>query len=268
MTTENLRTIWDRKAEDHAAGRECRSQKRSSQLYHDSWWSYIQPLLSHIPNGRILEAGCGTGRWAEHLVPMGFDMVLSDFSPNMLVKAQDYAEKKGFIKGVSFEELDVCDLHTLKSESFDMVISTGEPISLCSDPQKAISEYCRVVRPGGYVLCDAGNRYRRAYDNFRASPSEQVLQILETGVCVMDNGMKLHLLGPGELTAIFEDQNMELCTLAGITPMLCFPPDPKLEKGMENDATYQAMITMGQKYAEHPEMIALSSRLIAVARKP
>ncbi|WP_300672189.1 bifunctional 2-polyprenyl-6-hydroxyphenol methylase/3-demethylubiquinol 3-O-methyltransferase UbiG [Desulfoluna sp.] len=267
MENQKLRDIWDQRAEIHAAGKEAKAQDPMSTLYHDSWWGYIQPLLSEIAHGRILEAGCGTGRWAEHLVPMGFDLVLSDFSPNMLAKARAYAEEKGFAHGVSFEALDVCDLHSLESDSFDMVISTGEPVSLCNDPGQAISEYCRVVRPGGYVLCDAGNRYRKAYDSFVRSPSGRAAQIIETGDYEMDNNMTLHLLGPSELTRIFDDLNMELLTLAGITPMFSFPPNEQQKKALEDEATYQAMVKIGREYARRPEIVALSNRLIAVARK-
>jgi SAM-dependent methyltransferase len=267
MDNEKLREIWDQRAETHAARKECKTQDPVSKLYHDSWWGYIQPLLSELVHGRILEAGCGTGRWAEHLVPMGFDLVLSDLSPNMLAKARAYAEKKGFAHGVSFEELDVCNLHSLESDSFDMIISTGEPITLCNDPEQAIIEYCRVVRPGGYVLCDAGNRYRKAYDSFAQSHSGRAAQIIETGEYEMDNNMTLHLLGPSELTRILDRQNMELLTLAGITPMFSFPPDERQKKAMEDEATYQAMVTIAREYAQRPEVVALSSRLIAVARK-
>lgn len=267
MDNEKLREIWDQRAETHAARKECKAQDPVSKLYHDSWWGYIQPLLSELAPGRILEAGCGTGRWAEHLVPMGFDLVLSDFSPNMLAKARAYAEEKGFAHGVSFEELDVCDLYSLESDSFDMVISTGEPVTLCNDPEQAIIEYCRVVRPGGYVLCDAGNRYRKAYDSFTQSHSGRAAQIIETGEYEMDNNMILHLLGPSELTRILDRQNMELLTLAGITPMFSFPPDEQQKKAMEDEVTYQAMVTISREYAQRPEVVALSSRLIAVARK-
>ncbi|MFA7116959.1 MAG: class I SAM-dependent methyltransferase [Bacteroidales bacterium] len=263
-----IRKVWNQRAEIHAAKKEQQAQDPSSKLYNESWWRYIQPLLPKNNHGRILEAGCGTGRWAERLVPMGFDLVLSDISSNMIAKAKEYAEKKGFVKNICFEELDVCDLHSLQSESFDMVISTGEPISMCSDPKQAISEFCRVVRPGGYVICDSGNRYRKAYDNFQLSPSEQVLKILETGEYEGRDGITAHLLGPTELTEIFTTQKMELLTLAGIMPMFSFPPDKNLKKALENKATYQAMVTISKKYAQRPEIVSLSSRLLVVAQKP
>jgi len=263
-----IRKVWNQRAEIHAAKKEHQVGDLNSKLYNKSWWGYIKPLLPKNNHGRILEAGCGTGRWAELLAPMGFDLVLSDISSNMLARAKKFAEEKGYVKNLCFEELDVCDLHSLQSESFDMVISTGEPISMCSDPMKAISEYCRVVRPGGYVICDSGNRYRKAYDNFHLFPSEQVLKILETGEYEGRDGITVHLLGPTELTEIFTDQKMELLTLAGIMPMFSFPPDKRLTKALENESTYQAMVTISKKYAQRPEIVSLSSRLLVVAQKP
>jgi ubiquinone/menaquinone biosynthesis C-methylase UbiE len=268
MSNTKIRKIWNQRAEIHAAKKESQAQDASSKLYNESWWKYIKPRLPEIGHGRILEAGCGTGRWAELLVPMGFDLVLSDISPNMLAKAKEYAEKKGFVKSICFEELDVCDLYSLQSESFDMVISTGEPINICSDPRQAISEFCRVVRPGGYVICDSGNRYRKAYDNFRLFPSEQVVEILETGEYKLGDGTTDHLLGPTELTELFTTQKMELLTLAGIMPMFSFPPDENLKKALEDETTYQAMVTISKKYAQRPEIVSLSSRLLVVAQKP
>jgi len=268
MENKTLRDIWNRRAEVHAARKGCRAEDAMSKLYDESWWGHIWPLLAYITGGRILEAGCGTGRWAERLASMGFSVVLSDISPNMLTKAREYAEEHGFVDNLRFEEVDVCDLSVFESGTFDMVISTGEPITMCSDPKKAISEYCRVVRPGGYVLCDAGNRYRKAFELFREKRGNQILNVLATGEYEGKEGLLHHLLGPCELRAAFEEQGMECCTLAGITPMFGFPPDAEQKAALEDKATSQAMVAIAQDYAECPEIVNLSSRLLAVARKP
>lgn len=267
MNNNELRKIWDERAESHAARKRNNTNNYSGQLYHESWWRHIEPLLSKFPGGKILEAGCGTGRWAEHLVPMGFALTCSDLSPGMLAKAQEDADNKDLNESIRFEVLDVCDLHPFDDAHFDMVISTGEPISLCSDPRKAISEYCRVVRPGGYVLCDAGNKYRHAFDLFRDKPSADFMHTLETGDFSSKGKMDLHLFGPTELTETFESFGMKIQTLAGLTPMLTFPPSAKTNAAMKDAATTQALEKLERDYTTHPEVIALSSRLIVVAQK-
>jgi len=268
MNNNHLRKIWDQRADIHSARKMCKTEDQFSKLYNESWWRYIEPLLSEIKNGRILEAGCGTGRWAERLAPMGFEMVLSDISPKMLHNARDFAEQCGFADNLSFEELDVCDMHSLRNNSFDMVISTGEPLTLCANPEKAVSEFCRVVRPGGYILCDAANRYRKAFDLFHRKAFDQIIKVLETGDYVSESGLTQHLLGPGELVDLLKANKMEVHNLAGITPMFSFPPDSELKDALEHEYIFRDMLKISQKYAEHPGVVNLSSRLLAVACKP
>lgn len=268
MNNDHLREIWDQRADMHSARKLCKTPDQFSTLYDESWWQYIEPLLSEIKHGRILEAGCGTGRWADRLAPMGFEMVLSDISSKMLRNARDFAEKWGFADKLSFEELDICDMHSLGNSSFDMVISTGEPLTLCANPEKAVSEFCRVVRPGGYVLCDAGNRYRKVSDLVHKKAFDQIITVLETGDYVAENGLTLHLLGPGELVDLFKANKMEVCNLAGITPMFSFPPDKELKNALDHEYIFRDMLEISQKYAEHPGIVHLSSRLLVVARKP
>lgn len=268
MNNDHLRKIWDQRADIHFAKKTSKTPDLFSELYNESWWQYIEPHLSKIKNGRILEAGCGLGRWAERLAPMGFDMVLSDISPKMLQKSRQLAEQGGFAEKLSFKELDVCDMHSLRNSSFDMVISTGESLTLCADPQKAVREFCRVVRPGGIVICDAGNRYRKVLDLFNKKAFSQIIKILETGDHVSKNGLTSHLLGPGELVDMFKENTMELLNLAGITPLFNFPPESELKAALDHEDIFRDMRKISQKHAEHPGVVNISSRLLVVARKP
>jgi SAM-dependent methyltransferase len=51
---------------------------------------------------------------------------------------------------------DMLDL-PLENESFDIVLST-ESIEHTADPQKAVSELCRVLKPGGSIIITCPNR--------------------------------------------------------------------------------------------------------------
>lgn len=263
-----LREVWDKRAEIHAAGKMRQTQDRFTDLYNHAWWTYINKCLPEKPAWKILEAGCGTSRWAERLAHLGFEVVLSDISPVMLQKAREYAEEKGFAENLSFEELDVCDMHSLENGEFHMVVSTGEAVTLCGAPDEAISEFCRVTRPGGYVLCDAGNRYRQAYDFFQKGEFDRIMPVLKTGYYELKDGLGHYLLGPTELKNSLEKQGMEILHLAGITPFFSFPPDSEQKKRLRRDAFYTDMQKFESDYAEHPDILSLSSRLLAVARKP
>lgn len=263
-----LREVWDKRAEVHAAGKMSQSRDRFSDLYNQAWWSYIKKYLPEKSECKILEAGCGISRWAEKFVDLGFDVVLSDISPVMLQKAREYAEKKGFAEKLSFEELDVCNMHSLDDGKFYMVVSTGEAVTLCGAPDEAISEFCRLTQPGGYVLCDAGNRYRRAFDLFQKREFDRIMPVLKSGYYEPEDGLGQYLLGPIELKNSLEKQGMEVLHIAGITPFFSFPPASELKEELKQDVFYTDMQKFESEHAEHPDILSLSSRLIAVARKP
>lgn len=52
------------------------------RLYEDITWDNIQRFL--VPKSVILDAGGGTGKWALRLARLGFQVVMTDISQEML----------------------------------------------------------------------------------------------------------------------------------------------------------------------------------------
>jgi phosphatidylethanolamine/phosphatidyl-N-methylethanolamine N-methyltransferase len=111
--------------------------------------------------GRVLEVGVGTGislpLYAPHVRIFG-----TDISEAMLAKArQRVAERK--LKNV--EGLSVMDAEKLEfaDNSFDVVMAQYV-VTAVPNPEKALDEFARVVRPGGELIiltrvsADAGMR--------------------------------------------------------------------------------------------------------------
>mgnify|MGYP003681899966 CR=1 FL=1 len=267
MNNNKLREIWDRRAAIHASMKEHRKSDKFEELYNKSWWYYIEPLLPKIEGSKILEAGCGTGRWVDYLAPMGYQMVLSDLSPEMIRHAREHVEELGLSERVSYEVLDICDMNTLPTNNFDLVLSAGEPLTQCSNPNIAVSEFYRVTKTGGYVICDASNRYRAAFDLVQKNDLSQFMKVLEIGELLYPNGLVKHLLGPKELADLFEAKGMKVLCIAGITPFYSFPPNKKLISSLKDDYVFDAMMQISERYAEHPSIVNLSARLLVVAQK-
>ena len=104
-------------------------------------------LLSQA-TGRVLELGAGTGLNLPHYSDNLEELVLTEPSPPMVGRLERRAKKAGTPSSVV-----VADAERLpfKADSFDTVVST---LVLCTvdDPQQAINEIARVLRPGGKLL--------------------------------------------------------------------------------------------------------------------
>lgn len=98
------------------------------------------------PGERVLIPGCGTGLDFEHL-PDGVDVVAGDVAPGMVRAARDRAERIGL--GAEIRTLDAHRLD-LPDASFDVVL-LHLLLAVVPDPEAAIRETARVLRPGGRV---------------------------------------------------------------------------------------------------------------------
>jgi ubiquinone/menaquinone biosynthesis C-methylase UbiE len=114
---------------------------------------------------RILDVGCGTGRFEElllsHTDTRGHieEIVAVDFVPQFLRKAQDRLAELGLESKVEekvvFKRRIAEDLQ-LPSESFDMVLASFGLPSF-SDHQRAIPEGARVLQSGGTMVLTVYN---------------------------------------------------------------------------------------------------------------
>ncbi|RIK11390.1 MAG: SAM-dependent methyltransferase [Acidobacteria bacterium] len=111
-------------------------------------YSLVLRALKPEPLERILDAGCGTGRFSERLGEYGATVIGVDHDPNMLELA------KARSRGVA-----LADAHRLPFESgvFDATLA----VTLCEfsgDPGGVVDELARVTRPGGRVVIGLLNR--------------------------------------------------------------------------------------------------------------
>jgi SAM-dependent methyltransferase len=97
--------------------------------------------------GRVLEVGAGTGLNIDHYSPGLDELVLAEPDRSMAAKLEARLGDNGDVRLVqaTAESLPFAD------DSFDTVVST---LVLCTvaDPEAAVTEIKRVLRPGGRLL--------------------------------------------------------------------------------------------------------------------
>jgi SAM-dependent methyltransferase len=112
-----------------------------------------------IPTGqKILEIGCGAGRCTVALAQRGYLIHAMDSVEGMLNSTQEHAIEAGISSSVTTSLGDAQNL-AFRDGSFELVLAIGV-IPYLQFPQKALREMARVLRPGGFLLVTAGNRWR------------------------------------------------------------------------------------------------------------
>jgi ubiquinone/menaquinone biosynthesis C-methylase UbiE len=103
--------------------------------------------LSRAPNERVIDIGCGGGRYSVALKRLGFKEVVGvDWSTQAIgVANARVAEAK--IAGVTYQRADVLQLPFADRE-FDVVFSNGV-LHHTVDCQRGVRELARVLKPGG-----------------------------------------------------------------------------------------------------------------------
>jgi SAM-dependent methyltransferase len=107
----------------------------------------IEPVFRRVlPAGeKILEAGCGRGRWVFHLRRLGYDVVGIDIAESDVAVALRHDPGIPVVRG------DV--LHTgFPDAHFGAVISLGVVEHFETGPEAAFDEVRRILRPGGIFL--------------------------------------------------------------------------------------------------------------------
>lgn len=133
-------------------------------VYYDNWaekynedlkaWEYQAPVVAakllkkFMPeSGKILDAGCGTGLTGNALKDMGYkDITGIDISEKSIILAQ---------KTGAYSQLEQFDLQKqtfpFKQSEFDAVNCIGV-LTYIKNPRPLLKEFCRIVRPSGYIV--------------------------------------------------------------------------------------------------------------------
>jgi len=116
-------------------------------------WDYFglrQWILKYTPrNGKILEAGCGLGRYNFYLNKFGIDTIGLDFSEKTIEFLKKWQKEFGY--DLNFVTGDVKDLD-FESNSLSGYLSFGVVEHFIDGPHEPIREAFRVLRPGGIAI--------------------------------------------------------------------------------------------------------------------
>ena len=120
-----------------------------NDVNYDAWADFYVRMMNAfgIREGKICECACGTGLLSGVIARRCKSLIATDFSANMLRRAE---KKYGRLGNVKFERADILRLD-FPDGRFDVVVAANV-IHLLDEPYRALGELDRVCRPGGRII--------------------------------------------------------------------------------------------------------------------
>jgi SAM-dependent methyltransferase len=150
----DYRQLSRRRWASNAAGWEAHADAFNRDAMPVSSW--MVDAIEPQPGHDVLELAAGTGDTgllAAEMIEPGGTLTVSDFVPEMLAAAQRRAEALG-IENVRFRQIDAELPLDVEAASLDGVLSRWG-YHLLVDPEVALRETRRVLRPGGHLALSA-----------------------------------------------------------------------------------------------------------------
>jgi SAM-dependent methyltransferase len=123
------------------------------RFFYGTRFRAVLDALDAQPGERILEVGCGSGSYTRELARAGVELTATEFAPAQLAQA----ERNVGPSEVVFR-LDDAQSLTFPDATFDKLL-LSEVIEHVPDPERAIAEAARVLRPGGLLVASTPSRF-------------------------------------------------------------------------------------------------------------
>ncbi len=247
---------------------------RLSERHRTEFAVTLRAIADYVPPppARLLDLGGGPGRYALELARQGYTVTLADISTAELNFARQQAQAQN-LDLAEVLALDARDLAPLADASFDVVLILGPLYHLLTlpDRQAALSEACRVLRPGGRLLAGFVSRFapfRDAavkYPDWLEKEPEYAERVLQTGIHDQpEGGWTAYFAHPNEIKPFMEEAGLQTLALMGTEGVAA---------GHENALNslsgelWERWVALNYRLGQDPMLWGAADHLLYVGRK-
>jgi len=233
------------------------------QLYDKITWRYIEPYLPEA--GFVLDAGGGTGKWTIPIAEKGLSVVLYDIPKEMLNVAMRKIKEKQLENLVTLKEGDICEID-FPDNHFDFVLAEGDPISYCSDPDKAVRELSRVLKPGHFLAAGVDSLFSVTRSMLVRKGIAEALKVLQEKRFFAETwGFHCWAFSPEDLRNLFDRNGLDVVKTVGKT--VVFISRPETDALLQDEEKAKLLLDLELMLCEEPSIVGYGGHLHVVAKK-
>jgi SAM-dependent methyltransferase len=114
-------------------------------------WHWLDAAFA--PRSRLIDLGCGTGLDAIRMAQVGHHVLATDWSPQMVQRTSDRAEREHLTDRVQARAIGAHELHRVDGDgAFDGAYSNLGPLNCVPDLADVSRECARLIKPGGTLV--------------------------------------------------------------------------------------------------------------------
>lgn len=229
-------------------------------------------LMKYLPKKkcRILDAGGGAAEFSIKFAKMGHDAVLTDVSSGMLKEARKKIKKEKLEDRITVLEQDITNMKGIKSNSFDFVVSLGDPVSYCMNHKKAISELSRVAKKGAVVFITVDSYFRILMELLRDGKFREVEKLEKTNISMFRGEaakFPQYNFKADELCRLYEKNGLKVLDVFSMGNLVYTIDKKNLEKICKNKKLFKKLVALELKYASEPSIVGMAGHLGIIGKK-
>ncbi|MDT8719273.1 class I SAM-dependent methyltransferase [Clostridium sp. 19966] len=242
---------------------------------------HLDILKRHISKSdSVIELGAGAGRFTKDIVNLADSLVTSDLSPVQIEINKNKMEELGLADKVkAFVNLDISNLESIESNTYDVAVCIGGPINYLFDKEEnAINEMLRILKPKGKLILGSMSLVGALMYYLGGVIYEKGLFGIDATEWIFSTGLQdeehypvankhyVHMMTSKDLDALFQGKSVKILEKSS-AGLFMHSQEETLSKAKEDDELWELLIRKEIEFTKLPGTLDCGMNIIYVVEK-